>query len=317
MPSLTRSSDNFLITESKGKLFGRNILANLPNPLGKIITTDYTIALDTLNITDIDSIVYKDTSLKIFVPPNNKNLKKVVDHINPAVNIDDGVKSFLKENLQEIIKKIKYNSNNSKVTYPEKDIEYILKKYNKDDTTADYNGVVVAKLTTMPKIYGITFYKANKNKVDYELKQKQKQKLEQNRSVNAHSNEIVETQRTQVIGDKNIIFEPIYDQSSGRIVFYIENKSQESIEYYAIVIALNNSMVFADFQDNTILFDTNSYNFIIYKPTDNVMNEVKKILYGITTFSNGGGKRNNKKSKKNSKNPLKRKNNKSRKFARK
>jgi len=305
MSKLKRSDDKFLITDSKGMIAGRNIFAVLPNPLGEIIKTDYTIALDTLNETHIDSIVYKDDSLKIFL---KKNLNTIVEIIKNKYN--SLVSTINPKKDKEYILPEK----DKEYILPEKDKEYILKKKNLDDKTAEYNGAVVAKLTTMPTIKGITFYEADYWKLREELRKQKKNgtKIIQIEKVIDGKMVLV---GSEVIDGKTIIFKN-YDQSSDRIDFFIKNPSQQPSEYVAIVIALNNNMVFQDFRNNAV-FNTNNYNFTIYKPDYENMNIVKEKLYGITTFSNGGGKRNNKKSKKNSKKPLKHKNNKSRKFARK
>jgi hypothetical protein len=274
MSTVQRSSDNFLITDSKGFAFGRKINVQLPNSLGELKTLNYKIALDTLD---------------------EKNIDSYIENIN-----DENLKLFLKKNIKEIIEGIKNKKIFSLPYQVGKDEEYILQRWTDEaDNKREYNGAVVAKLIELPKIISIVTIPLPKSFI-----------LKNNTN----------TLRNIVIGDKNIIFKEYYSKETKKIVFYIEKSPatpdvQDNM-YDEIAINLNNNMEFKDFR-NDAEFKTINNNFTIYKPNVNIMNDVKKKLYGITTFSNGGGKRNNKKSKKNNKKTLKRKNNKSRKFARK
>ena len=250
-----------------------------------------------INVQLPDSLgVLKHLNYKIALDTlNDTNIRSYI-----ANNIHEDLKLFLETNIQEIINGIKDIGKYYLPYQVVKDEEYILQRWTEEeDVKRDYNGAVVAKLIELPKIISIVITRT----------------LQKSRILKNNTNT-----RNIFIGGKNILFLEYYSNNTKKIVFYIEKSPatpdvQDNM-YYEIAINLNNNMEFKDFR-NDAEFKTINNNFTIYKPNANIMKDVKQKLYGITTFSNGGGKRNNKKSKKNNKKTLKRKNNKSRKFARK
>ena len=295
----TRGTNNLFSIDTQSRITG-SITAIKNINLGNIELGTNTPIFDYRNaitkenfIANINNIK-DEKQTKQLNEPILKNVRQAIFTKNPIL------KEFLITNAETIITELKNDI--SKRSPLNIDDTYFI--FNQPTGGSGIRGVALVTLTKLPYINSIVI-----------------------ETQDGYINR--EKWRRKDIASIDVIY-PKVNTNNTDIVFFINrtpeikddssDNYEKSQEYYKITIKLNNYAEFTDIKDNNIVFKEEG----AYKPPDAYITRIAKEIYGIDDFKpkttptpTVGGKHNNKKSKKNGKKSLKRKNNKSRKVARK